>query len=46
MVLAFLMIISFEPYIDYYKVNGKYHIILWYTSTDGERNYVNILGGE
>ena len=45
MILAFLVLVSFEPYIDYYKVDGKYHIILWYTDLDGERKFFNILGG-
>ena len=45
MILAFLMIVSFEPYLDTFKADGRYHIILWYTSLDGERNYLNILGG-
>ena len=45
MILVFLMTVSFEPYIDYYKANGRYHIILWYSDLDGQRKYFNILGG-
>jgi len=45
MITAFLMIVIYEPYIDVFKVDGKYHIILWYTNLDGERKFINILGG-
>ena len=45
LVLSFFMVVVFEPYIDVYKVNKKYHVVLWYTNLDGERNFFNILGG-
>lgn len=45
MITAFLMIVIYEPYIDVFKVDRKYHIILWYTNLDGERKFFNILGG-
>lgn len=45
MITVFLMLVIYEPYIDVFKVDGKYNIIVWYTNLDNERNYINILGG-
>lgn len=45
-VFALLLIVIFEPYIDTFIENGRYHVVLWYTNSDSERVYLNIIGGQ
>jgi hypothetical protein len=45
MILAFLMLVIYEPYVDIFRAGKEYHIIIWYTNLDGERKFFNILGG-
>jgi hypothetical protein len=47
-ILIILVIIGiYDPYIDcFYDYRGKYHIILWYNDSKGQRKYINIIGNQ
>lgn len=46
-VIILLVLLIFKPFVDVFKdYRGKYHIILWYNTFNGERKYFNILGNQ
>lgn len=47
-ILLVVLYFIFKPSFDAYQDNdGKYHVLLWYSSLKGdkERKFVNLLGG-
>ena len=46
-ILVIVIIGIYDPYIDcFYDYIGKYHIILWYNDSEGQRKYINIIGNQ
>jgi len=44
-IILVILYLVFRPSIDAYQDNdGKYHVLLWYTSK-GERKFINLIGG-
>ena len=48
-ILLFLLLAMFyfQPWVDYYiDYREKKHIVLWYNSIFGKRNFINIIGNQ